>query len=95
MTNAKQSEAMAADLKGVVIGNYGGLDQGIPLDTVQAMQAALATAGASESGIKVYDDAQHGFHADYRASYDLEAAQDGWRKMIDYFADHGVRGKRF
>ena len=76
---------LAADLKGVVIGNYGGLDQGIPLDTVRAMQAALAMADASESGIKVYDDAQHGFHADYRPSYNAADAADGWARLTALF----------
>ena len=42
------------------------------------------------SDLIVYPDAQHGFHADYRASYDAGAAQDGWRRMIDYFHENGV-----
>lgn len=76
---------MAGDLKGVVIGNYGGEDQGIPNDTVAAMQAALTAAGASESGIKLYPDAPHGFHADYRASYRATDAADGWARLLALF----------
>lgn len=76
---------LAGDLKGVVIGNYGGEDQGIPNDTVAAMQAALTAAGASESGIKLYPDAPHGFHADYRASYRATDAADGWARLLALF----------
>lgn len=76
---------LARDLKGVVIGNYGGQDQGIPNDTVAAMQAALAAAGARESGIKLYEDAPHGFHADYRASYRAAEAADGWARLLALF----------
>ncbi|CAL1690037.1 hypothetical protein MMB232_00157 [Brevundimonas subvibrioides] len=76
---------LAADLKGVVIGNYGGLDQGIPNDTVTAMQAALTTAGATESGMKLYPDAEHGFHADYRPSYNAADAADGWARLTALF----------
>ncbi|WP_428151196.1 dienelactone hydrolase family protein [Brevundimonas sp.] len=76
---------LAGDLKGVVIGNYGGQDQGIPNDTVAAMQAALTAAGATESGIKLYPDAPHGFHADYRASYRPTAAADGWARLLALF----------
>jgi carboxymethylenebutenolidase len=76
---------LAGDLKGVVIGNYGGQDQGIPNDTVAAMQEALAAAGATESGIKLYADAPHGFHADYRASYRATEAADGWARLLALF----------
>ena len=76
---------LTGDLKGVVIGNYGGQDQGIPNDTVAAMQAALTAAGASESGIKLYADAPHGFHADYRASYRAADAADGWARLLALF----------
>ncbi len=73
------------DLKGVVIGNYGGQDQGISNDSVAAMQIQLQAVGATESGIKLYPDAPHGFHADYRASYRAEDAADGWARLLALF----------
>ncbi len=60
---------LAADLKAPVLGLYGGRDQGIPLASVERMRQALTRAGQTGSEIVVYDDAPHGFHADYRASY--------------------------
>jgi carboxymethylenebutenolidase len=76
---------LAGDLKGVVIGNYGSADGGIPNDTVAAMQAALQSSGATESGIKLYEGAPHGFHADYRASYRPAEAADGWARLLALF----------
>lgn len=76
---------LAADLKAPVLGLYGGQDGGIPNDTVKAMKDALAAAGKTDSQIILYDDAPHGFHADYRASYREADAKDGWRRLLDLF----------
>jgi len=80
---------VAASLKAPVLGLYAGKDQGIPLDSVEKMRAALKAAG-SKSEIVVYPDAQHGFHADYRPSYSKEAAQEAWKKTNDWFKKHGA-----
>lgn len=77
---------LADDLKGVVIGNYGDADSGIPNETVAAMNAALVRAGRTDSGIKLYPGAPHGFHADYRASYRATEAADGWARLLALFA---------
>ena len=76
---------LAADLKAPVLGLYGGQDQGIPVSAVEAMNAALAAAGKTDSRIILYPDAQHGFHADYRASYDAEDATEAWTRMLEVF----------
>lgn len=80
---------LAADLKAPVLGLYGGADQGIPLDTVDAMRAACKSAGKT-CEIMVYDGAPHAFHADYRPSYRAEPAKDGWGRMLAWFKQHGV-----
>ncbi|HEY0312399.1 MAG TPA: dienelactone hydrolase family protein [Allosphingosinicella sp.] len=82
--------ARAAELKAPVLGLYGALDQGIPQADVEAMRAALKAAGKSAAEIRVYPDAQHGFHADYRASYNEADAKDGWARMLAFFKAHGV-----
>ena len=87
---------MAAQLKAPVLGLYGGADTGIPLDTVEQMKAALAAAGtqgnaaARGSAFVVYPDAPHAFHADYRPSFRKEAAEDGWKRALAWFKQHGV-----
>ena len=76
-------------LKVPVIGLYGGLDTGIPLDGVQRMQDELKK-GKSGSEIVVYPNAKHGFHADYRDSYNKEASEDAWKRLLEWFKKHGA-----
>jgi carboxymethylenebutenolidase len=80
---------VAGQIKGAVLGLYGGQDQGIPPDEVEMMQTALAKAGG-KSQIHVYADAPHAFHADYRPTYRKEAAEDGWRRLQAWFRQHGL-----
>lgn len=80
---------VAGSLKFPVLGLYGGQDAGIPLEQAEAMRQALKAA-ASPSEIVVYPDAQHGFNADYRPSYNPAAAQDAWRRMLDWFKKYGA-----
>jgi carboxymethylenebutenolidase len=80
---------VAGKIKGAVLGLYGGQDQGIPLTTVDQMRAALKAAG-NRSEIIVYPNSQHGFYADYRPSYDKQAAPDAWSKLLDWYKKHGV-----
>lgn len=77
----------AKDLKVPVLGLYGGLDTGIPLDGVYRMQEELKK-GRSGSEIVVYPNAHHGFHADYRDSYNKEASEDAWARLLKWFKDH-------
>jgi carboxymethylenebutenolidase len=82
--------ARAGELKAPVLGLYGGLDQGIPVADVEAMRAALKAAGKAGSDIRLYADAHHGFHADYRDSYNEKDARDAWTRMLAHFRAHGV-----
>ena len=85
MAGAPWPVDLARDLTAPVLGLYGGQDQGIPLTAVEAMRAALTAAGKADSRIDVYPDAEHGFHADYRASYNAADAADGWTKLLGVF----------
>ena len=80
---------VAKELKAPVLGLYAGEDAGIPNDTVGRMQQALEAA-RQPSEIVVYPGMPHAFHADYRPSYRKDAADDGWRRMLDWFRRHGV-----
>lgn len=82
---------IAADLKAPVLGLYGELDRGIPLDSVERMRAGLAANGnPTGSEIVVFPGVGHGFHADYRESYNAAAATDGWARMLAWFRRHGA-----
>ena len=80
---------MSARSSAPIIGFYGGKDTGIPLESVEKMRAALKVI-ENPSEIDVYPDAQHGFNADYRPTYNKEAAQDAWKKMLAWFAKYDV-----
>lgn len=80
---------LAAELKAPVLGLYGGADQGIPVATIDRMKEACRAAGKTCDFV-VYPDAPHAFHADYRPSYRAEPAQDGWKRLQDWFRQHGV-----
>jgi carboxymethylenebutenolidase len=80
----------AADVRIPVLGLYGTADKGIPLADVEKMRAELAAAGKTDCAIELYQGAGHGFHADYRESYNPAAATDGWGKMLAHFKAHGV-----
>ena len=88
-TTPKHPVDVAADLKAPVLGLYGGADQGIPLDTVEAMRAACAKAGKT-CEIVVFEGAPHAFHADYRPSYRAEPAKQGWARLLAWLKHHGV-----
>jgi carboxymethylenebutenolidase len=84
----------AGALKAPVLGQYGGLDKGIPLADVEAMRVALKKAGKSPPDeITVYPEADHGFMADYRPSYNEAAANAAWKATLEWFGRYVKGGK--
>lgn len=79
----------ASEIKGAVLGLYGGLDKGIPVEGVERMREALKKT-QSKSEIIIYPNADHGFHADYRPSYNKQASEDAWAKLLAWFKKHGA-----
>jgi carboxymethylenebutenolidase len=76
-------------LKAPVIGFYAGKDTGIPPESIEKMRGAMRVVG-DHSEINIYPEAQHGFNADYRPSYNKEAAQDAWQKQLAWFKKYKV-----
>jgi carboxymethylenebutenolidase len=85
----KSSIELAPDVKEPVLGLYGEADTGITPDQVKQMEAALKAAGKTAE-FHEYPGAPHGFMADYRPSYNKEAAEDGWKQMAGWFKKYGV-----
>ncbi|HQR22873.1 MAG TPA: dienelactone hydrolase family protein [Burkholderiaceae bacterium] len=80
----------AAEIKAPVLGLYGAKDAGVPIAEVEKFFAALKAAG-TPCELVTYPEAGHGFHADFRAdSYRKADAEDGWRRMLDWFRKYGV-----
>jgi len=85
----KSATELAPDMKAPVLGLYGEADQGIPVAQVEAMKAALQSAG-KKAEFKIYPGAPHGFHADYRPSYRKDAAEDAWNQLAAWFKANKV-----
>lgn len=81
---------LVAKINAPVIGFYGGKDEGIPVSDVEAMRAALASAGKLKSQINVFMDTAHGFFADYRPSYNETDAKLAWSRALEWFRKNGV-----
>lgn len=88
-TNPEKPSAisLAPTLKVPVLGLYGGKDAHITQDDVTAMKMALK---GTKSEIVVYPDADHGFNADYRPTYNKQAADDGWKRVREWFKANGA-----
>ena len=81
-----------AEIKVPVLGLYGAKDAGVPLAQVEQFFAALKAAGVP-SELVIYPEAGHGFHADFRPdNYRKADAEDGWKRMLAWFAKYGVAG---
>jgi carboxymethylenebutenolidase len=63
--------------------HFGEKDAGIPLDNVETLRAKRP-----DVEIFIYDDAQHGFGCDERASYDKTSAELAWKRSLAFLARH-------
>jgi carboxymethylenebutenolidase len=81
---------VAARIKAPMLGLYGAADGGIPNDTVEKMRDALKAAGNTKCEFVLYPEAPHAFHADYRPNYRKGPAEDGWKRLLAWFKQHGV-----
>lgn len=77
----------ATEVKAPILGLYGAADQGISVESVRAMEAALQEAGI-ESEFHIYEGAGHAFFNDTRPSYHREAAADAWPRALSWLRAH-------
>jgi carboxymethylenebutenolidase len=82
---------LAPQLRAPWLGLFGDLDRGIPVDDVEALRAAAATAEVATEVVR-YPDAEHGFHRDGGANYHRESALDAWQRTLDWFARYLTTG---
>jgi carboxymethylenebutenolidase len=79
----------AAGLRCPLLGLYGGQDRSIdPADVRHAAEVARDSGHVVD--IEIFPDAGHGFHADYRATYNKQAAEQGWNDALAWFRKYGV-----
>ena len=75
-----------------LLGLYGGKDPSIQMSDVEAT-VAKAKAAHKIAELHIYPNSAHGFHADYRPSYNEADAQDAWNRMLVWFKNYGVAPK--
>lgn len=76
--------AQLTRLNAPVLGLFGGLDRGIPVDSVRAMERSLKASGKTVT-INVYADANHGFSNPSGQAYNAPAATDAWDRSLAFF----------
>jgi carboxymethylenebutenolidase len=77
-----------AKLQVPLLGLFGELDQGIPVEGVRAFAEELAAHGKTHQ-VHIYPEAGHAFFNDGRPHmYHAEAAADAWEKTLDWFEQY-------
>jgi carboxymethylenebutenolidase len=77
-----------AKIKADILGNYGGLDKGIPPDSVQRFAADMKKFRPGKSlDIKIYPDAGHAFeNPNNKTGYRAGDAADARSRYLHFFA---------
>jgi carboxymethylenebutenolidase len=75
---------LAPHMRCPVLGLFGGADEGIPPEQVEAFERALADGGV-EHDIHVYPGAPHSFFDRKFAEY-AEASEDAWRRTLAFLS---------
>lgn len=83
VTDRAQLGALHAPLLGL----FGADDQGIPAADVHAMESTLRDLGKDVT-VRVYEGAGHAFANPSGEHYRPEAAEDAWRRVTAFFAQH-------
>ncbi|MDQ6651897.1 MAG: dienelactone hydrolase family protein [Acidobacteriota bacterium] len=77
-----------ANLKAPVLGIYAERDGSVPPKVVLELERQLKDLGKSVE-MHVYSDVDHAFFNDQRSGvYNPKAAEDAWRRVIQFFATH-------
>ena len=74
----------AANMKGPVLGLFGGIDELIPVTDVEALESACNEAGIPND-LHVFPEAPHSFCDDSRpVGYRKEACEAAWKEVVAY-----------
>ncbi len=76
-----------AKLRCPVLAFFGEKDAFIPLDSVEQLKAEAKRLG-KQVEVVVYPGADHGFFCNERASYQKAAAEDSWKRLKAFLAQH-------
>jgi carboxymethylenebutenolidase len=79
--------ARLAALETPLLGLFGGEDRGIPVEGVRTFERELAALG-KPAEIRIYEGADHAFANPSGTRYQPEAAEDAWRRTLEFFRAH-------
>ncbi|HEV8586144.1 MAG TPA: dienelactone hydrolase family protein [Methylomirabilota bacterium] len=79
---------LAKDIKAPFLGLYGAKDQNPKPEDAQKFGEMLKQHGNKNVEVVVYPESGHGFHADYRPSYNKADAEDAWKRCTGWFKKH-------
>jgi carboxymethylenebutenolidase len=85
----KTAMDVAAEINCPLLSLSGAKDPIVKPEDVEAAIAKARAAGKTAEMV-IYPDTGHGFHADYRPSYNAADAEDGWKRMLAWFKSHGA-----
>lgn len=74
-------------LAGPFLGIFGGADQGIGTEQIEALRKGLESAG-KKTEIKVYEGAGHAFMNEKGRHYKEDAAADAWKRIFRFFDEN-------
>jgi carboxymethylenebutenolidase len=77
----------AAEIRGPLLGLFGGADEAITAEQVEEFGSSLSAAGA-EHDIHVYPGAPHSFF-DRRYEEFADACEDAWRRVLSFLSADG------
>ena len=77
----------APSLKTPWLGEFGDLDQSIPVAEVKQLAAAVAQASV-DTAVDRYPEADHGFHCNDRSSYHEASSKVAWARTIQFLNEH-------
>jgi carboxymethylenebutenolidase len=79
-------------MRGALLGNFAGVDRGIPAEDVRTFESQLKAA-KKDADIKIFDGKGHGFmNPNNHEGYDAAAATDAWARIDAFFA-RTLKGK--
>jgi carboxymethylenebutenolidase len=73
-------------VRGGWLGLYGEMDEWIPADEVDALEAAALKAHCHTELVR-YPGAGHGFNCDERESFHAASATDAWRRTLEFLSE--------
>ena len=79
---------MIPDLDCPVLGLFGASDGNPTPDQVERLESELIKHKKRHEFINYPEPVGHAFFADYRPSYNQEAATDGWMRILVFFEEH-------